>query len=157
VVLHHFTKNVGAGNTRERFADSNQILASASMDIRFESTLRPDGCRDIKMTGNGRGSFANQTWHVLSKSETEYELVGIGETGQSDLLFRDEAILKVIRASNGLTAEAVSLATGYNSQTVKNRLTAMTKDQRVCVVGKSGKAFLYGVQQDTLERFSEPA
>jgi len=33
IILHHFNKNDSAGLTRERFADSHQIVAAASMDV----------------------------------------------------------------------------------------------------------------------------
>jgi len=58
IVLHHVTKDASAGQTRERFADSNQILATASMDLLMDFTERADGSRRIWLRGRGRGAFA---------------------------------------------------------------------------------------------------
>src|SRR5688572_6251399 len=82
IIIHHLTKNVSAGMVRERMADSNQILATASMDILMDSKETADG-RLLTLKCRGRGSFANQTWVVRSRSVTEYELVsqGNGEEG----------------------------------------------------------------------------
>jgi hypothetical protein len=41
IFIPHFTKNARAGMTRERFADSHQILAAAFQDVLLEATLNP--------------------------------------------------------------------------------------------------------------------
>jgi hypothetical protein len=152
VVLHHFTKNVSAGSSRERFADSNQILATASMDWLMETTPRPDGTRTIKLSGTGRGKFANRTWLIESKSEHEFELVRAGTASECSAEERDEQLLKALRnAPTGLTAEELATRTGQNKKSVQNRLTELVKGNRVAVIGKRGNAQVYGTDQDLLE------
>lgn len=156
IVLHHFTKNVAAGNSRERFADSSQILAAASMDIRLESTDKPDGSREIKLTGSGRGAFANQTWRVTSKGETDFRLCGVGANAQAEGEFRDEAILRCIRdAGEPLTADEIARRVNQLAKTVRNRLTELVKDGRLLVNGKFANANLYAYPQKAIEGLEE--
>lgn len=144
LVLHHFTKNVAAGVTRERFADSNQILATASMDILMDATERSDGTRAIKLQGRGRGAFANRTWCVRSTGVTDFTLEVSGSASDVDAQLRDEHILQVIReAQKPLTADEVAEAAGLKPGTARNRLTALQKRSAVVVAGRQSNANLY--------------
>jgi hypothetical protein len=144
VVLHHFRKSRGESVNRETFADSNQILAAASMDIRLEATVAGDGSREIKLSCNGRGRFANQTLLVRSASETEFALVSRCGTGSGEGALRDDAILQALR-SGAMTAESLADAVGQPVRTVQNRLTRLKKSGTVVEVGQDGRATVYGV------------
>lgn len=75
----------------------------------MESTHRGDGTRTIKLSGTGRGKFANTTWLIDSKSETEFELVASGTSPECNAEQRDEDILKALRETpSGLTAEQIA-------------------------------------------------
>lgn len=144
VVIHHLTKNVGAGMTRERFADSNQLLAAASMDVLMDSSDLADGSREIHLRCRGRGTFANQTWVVRSSQMGEYQVVRHGtdvEKGQESC---DHDILEVLTtAEEPLTAFHIAEATGLKAKTVQNRLTVLQREGQVTTEGKDGRANLY--------------
>ncbi len=145
VVLHHITKNTASGMVRERMADSNQILATASMDLLMEVTENGDGSRTVRLAGHGRGSFANQTWVLRSTAVAEWELTARGADAEVDAEYRDGQLLDAVRvAPEGLTAVQLAERTGINEGTVRNRLTVMTRDGRLVTVGKDGRANRYG-------------
>lgn len=144
IVIHHFNKAVGNGLTRERFADSNQILATASMDLLMDSTENGDGSREIRLQGRGRGGFANNTWLVKSTDLASFELQSVGKGNQVDADAKLEEIQRVLGASiEPLTAEAISKATGQKLSSVRNRVTSLVKSGIVEPCGMFGKATLY--------------
>ncbi len=145
IVLHHFTKNVSAGSTRERFADSNQILATASMDWIMETRTQMDKTREIRLIGTGRGEFANKVWLISSPSEFEYELIASGTAEECERDHIEETLLKAVRQfPHGATADEIAEAMGANVNTTKNKLTALVKENKVTVIGKRGRASVYG-------------
>lgn len=151
VVLHHFTKKVDVGMTRERFADSNQLLATASMDWIMDSSELPEGGREIRLVGTGRGEFANKTWLIHSSGPTEYTLVASGTREECNRDHIDHKILRAVEAfPSGCTAEDVAQNIGGAVRSIQNRLTFMLKDCRLTVVGKRGKANIYGFPQGSL-------
>ena len=145
ILIHHITKNVGAGMIRERMADSNQIVATASMDILLDVSEQGDGSRELKMIAKGRGDFANQTWVIHSNGVTDYELVRHGSTVQMDTQFQDAAICQALTVSDqfGMTAEEISAPSGLNVKSVRNRLTDLLKAGKVVPVGKKDRAKAY--------------
>lgn len=148
IVLHHITKDASAGLTRERFADSNQIVAAASMDILMDvKESRKPGVREIWLQARGRGTFANQVWLIQSTGVAAYTLVGNGR--ESDMLAsrKNEAILDPLRqSSEPMSAEEIAEILGVNTNSLRNRLTTMSKDGLVAVVGKRAKTTLYTLQ-----------
>jgi len=136
------------GPTRERFADSNQIVAAASMDILMDVREgRKPGVREIWLQARGRGDFANQVWLIQSTGMAAYTLVGSGR--ESDMLAsrKNEAILDPLRQSSGpMSAEEIADILGVNTNSLRNRLTAMSRDGLVSVVGKRAKTTLYTLQ-----------
>ncbi len=110
IVIHHLTKNVGAGLTRERMADSNQILAAASMDILMDSKDERGGGRLITLKCRGRGTFANQNWIVRSSSVTDFELVVHGEGVTAGEVSPDSPRQVILRKLTQGPRDAESLA-----------------------------------------------
>lgn len=141
VVLHHITKNTGAGMVRNRIADSNQILAVASMDLLMDVTAE-DKERRVRVTGHGRGSFSNQTWVFGSSSETDWRLLAKGAEAEVDGAYREAQILAEIGAQP-MTAEQVAERIGVNLGTVRNTLTTLARAKRVVTVAKEGRANVY--------------
>jgi len=145
VVLHHITKNTASGMVRERMADSNQILATASMDLLMDVTENGDGSRNVRLVGHGRGSFANQTWVLRSTGIPHWELVAHGADADVDAEYRDNLIVEAVRQSpEGMTAVQLAAATGLNEGTVRNRVTALAREGLLVTVGKAGRANRYG-------------
>ncbi|MBC8064947.1 MAG: AAA family ATPase [Chlorobia bacterium] len=143
IVIHHFTKNVGAGLTRERMADSGQILAAASMDILMDSVETDDGFRLIRLKAKGRGGFASFDWRILSRSVTEFELLE-AKSGAAPDPSADDAILACLNeALAPLSASEVHEKTGIPLQTVRNNLTAL-KNKGQLMVEKHGREYYYG-------------
>jgi KaiC/GvpD/RAD55 family RecA-like ATPase len=142
ILVHHLNKNTGAGAVRERFADSNQLLASASMDWLMDSDELNDGTREIVLRSRGRGEFANQTWVIRSGQLGEYQLLRSGRDADRGQEATDARILEALE---GRTATAAELAdqSGLNLGTVRNRLTELKRDGRILEADKDGKALRY--------------
>jgi AAA domain len=151
VVLHHTNKNVSVGMTRERFADSGQILAVASTDWLIEARIKPDGTRDLMMSTTGRGAFANKRLLIHSPSLTEYELVAEG-TGDSVFTEdrNDDLVRELQKHQNGLTAMELAQTLRLQPRTTQNRLTQLLRQNEIVVLEKRGKASVYGVAQEEL-------
>jgi AAA domain/Bifunctional DNA primase/polymerase, N-terminal/Winged helix-turn-helix DNA-binding len=148
IVLHHFTKNVSVGSTRERFADSNQILATASMDWIMETRPQADQTREIRLLGAGRGAFANKTWLILSRSDHEYELIASGSTAECEQDHIELQMISLIQEfDHGATAEELSSRLGIALSTTRNRLTQLVKANKITVIGKQGKMSVYGAER----------
>ncbi|HVT12983.1 MAG TPA: AAA family ATPase [Fimbriimonadaceae bacterium] len=155
VVLHHITKNVGIGMTRERFADSNQILATASMDVLLDVVLESEQKRVIRLQGRGRGSFANRVWLIESSGIGDYHLTATGTDAEVDSWANAETILGPMReAGKPLTGEEVAELVDQKLATVRNRLTQLVKSGEVVAVGKRDRSNLYTVA-DSQPRLAE--
>jgi len=133
-VLHHLTKQHQSGMVRERMADSNQILATASSDFLVDCEEDSDGGRTLTLHGRGRGAFANQVWKIRSTSETDFTLLSMGKAKES----ARDAILELIESEGECTAEQIAERLQMNSGTVKNRLTDLRKKKLVLAVGRTG-------------------
>lgn len=145
VILHHFNKDSSAGVTRERFADSNQIVAAASMDILMDYR-EVSGGREITLRSRGRGEFTNQTWAISSAGVADYQLIAHGSGAEIEARCRAEGLLGTLREAAGpMTAVEIAHASGINASTVRNRLTELVRTGAVAVVDRVGKASAYGV------------
>ena len=146
VLLHHLTKRVESGMTRERMADSNQILASCSMDILMDAEELADGSRKLRLQGRGRGAFANQTWNLRSTGVAHFELVSAGTTAAADMEAKDAKVFECLAAQpDGMTSDVVAQATGIHLPTLRNRLTQLVREGKIQTVGKFGKSLLYAM------------
>lgn len=143
LVIHHLNKAVSVGMTRERMADSNQILAAASMDILIDSSESADGARELRLQCRGRGDFANQTWVVKSPQMGEYVLMRHGKGVDKGSEATDAAILDALSSLGSGTAEVVAQETGHPLGTVRNRLTALGRVGSVTIAGKDGRSNVY--------------
>lgn len=145
ILVHHLNKNNGAGMDRSRMADSNQLLASVSMDILMDAEERGDGSREITLKCRGRGEFANQSWVIHSKGMGDYELLRHGANADSSREATDSAILGTLKTGEYTSAQIAELAQ-LNLGTVNNRLTDLCRRRRVRTVGKDGRANIYGLE-----------
>lgn len=144
ILIHHFRKST-EGTSRSRFADSAQILASASMDIGFESSSSGNGGRDITLRCSGRGEFANQSWVIRSPEMGKYEVIRQGAQADSTREATDSAILETLKSGNYTAAQIAEMA-NLNKGTVNNRMTEHVQKRRVRTVGKDGRANIYGLE-----------
>jgi hypothetical protein len=143
IIIHHLTKNVGAGLVRERMADSNQILATASMDILMDSKETGDG-RLLTLKCRGRGSFANQTWVVRSRSVTEYELVTHGVGDEAKLPKETSRDLVLERLAEGpCDAESLAAHAGVSYSQARKIVAELVSSGRADVAGKEGQRKTY--------------
>lgn len=74
LVLHHLTKSATRGYMPERFADSAQILASASCFFNMERKEEEDGSSRIILHGQGRHPAPPRKLEMISRSVLDYEL-----------------------------------------------------------------------------------
>jgi hypothetical protein len=138
IVLHHFTKATHLGLSRERLADSNQIAATASMDLLMESQDQPGGGRLIRLKGRGRGLFANHTWIIRSSGPGDYEL----EPTEDEATLRTSSRFAAIRTALegvdkevGATISDIARSAGLHPKTTQNSIVGMVKAGEVKVVG----------------------
>jgi hypothetical protein len=144
IVVHHLTKDHSAGTTRERIAESNQLLATASMDIVMETREVGPKFRQIRLSCRGRGSFANRNLVIASQGMADYRLIDEGTEAEVKGRQLNESIVWPLRsAPTPMSAEELADATELPLKTVRNRLTRLQRDKRVHVAGKDGRAALY--------------
>lgn len=144
LVLHHITKDVHAGMVRERFADSHQLLATASMDILMDASEIDQGERLLRLSCRGRGDFANRTLLVRSSGITDYRLLEDPAEAQILTVPVDARILSQLRhAGCPLSAISISKALSLNVKTIRNRLTELHRLGQIQSTGKENRAILY--------------
>lgn len=139
LVLHHLTKMSGQKVTRDRIAESGQILATASMDLLMEARACAEGGRLITLRGRGRGEFANRLWTLRSHGVGHYEAIPPVplETSYGRV---EEAIRE---AEGPVTVAQIAEATGLHLPTVRNQVTALIRDGVILGAGRVGKALVY--------------
>jgi len=156
IVLHHVTKDASAGQTRERFADSNQILATASMDLLMDFAERADGSRRIWLRGRGRGSFANRTWMIESSGVADFRLAAADIQAKVEEQAKDQALIDILLDSDApLTADQIALSLRHKAGSIRNRLTQLVRRGAATIVGRAGakgNANLYAPANDHSER-----
>jgi len=144
IVLHHITKDLSVGLVRERFADSNQILATASMDMLMDSADLPEGGRLLTIACRGRGDFANRTLYVKSSGVTNYELVDKPGPLPTKADRIDERIFTALANSPaGFTAAEMASNLELNLYSVRNRVTRLAQEGRIRSSGKRQNAKIY--------------
>jgi DNA-binding NarL/FixJ family response regulator len=145
LVLHHITKDVSAGMVRERFAESGQLLATASMDMLMDATDLPKGGRMLNISCRGRGDFCNRTLTVRSDGVTHYELMSDLPPPAKIVEHREAAILRVLAQApaEGMTSVEIAKGLAMNVQTIRNYLTRLSNDGKVCVLPRAGRAVAY--------------
>jgi hypothetical protein len=145
LVLHHLTKDDGKKATRNRIAESGQILATASMDLLMEARSASEGGRLITLRGRGRGEFANRLWTIRSLGVAHYE--AIPPVPEETVRGRVE---EAIRAADGpVTAAQIAETTGLQVPTVRNQITALVRDGVIVGSGRIGKAVTYIVEHQS--------
>ncbi|MBS1704222.1 MAG: AAA family ATPase [Armatimonadetes bacterium] len=146
VVLHHINKNNASGMNRSRFLDSSQLLAVASVDWLMVADVLRNGDREIQMTTTGRKVFCGRKLLIHSSSITDYRLVSDTMQHEESKDAMKEKIMSIFQSSpEGLTAVQVAEKLGLEHKTIQNRLTRLTKQGEVTVVGQQGKASVYAV------------
>jgi len=144
LVLHHITKDVSVGMVRERFADSNQILATASMDMLMDATDLEDGSRLLKISCRGRGDFANQTLYVKSNGVTNFESVTEQEAACLQPGLLEGRIIQFLADSDGpVTSNEIADHLEALPQSIRNCLTRLQQLKLVDTKGKRGRSLLY--------------
>lgn len=139
LVLHHLTKDDGKRATRDRIAESGQILATASMDLLMEARSASEGGRIITLRGRGRGEFANRLWTIRSMGVRHYE--AILPVAAESVYERVEQTIR--EAGVPLTVAQIAEATGLHVPSVRNQVTALVRDGVVVGAGRVGRAVTY--------------
>lgn len=123
VVLHHLTKSAHRGYHPERFADSSQILATASCYFFMESEILEDGNRRIVLTGAGRQPPPPARQEFLATSLFDYEYVRSGHVAQR--LPTATLIRNLLEEAGELTAKQIAARLGIKHRTVQTTLARM--------------------------------
>lgn len=140
IVIHHINKNVGIGMTRDRMADSNQILATASMDWLMNATPNGRGTsREIHISARGRGDFANREWNLLSEGPTSFRLRD-SPNEEGKLLSRNLlSVMEELGSSPSLTAREIAEALALPGSTCRTALRSLVALGRVVADRAEGK------------------
>ncbi len=153
IVIHHLTKNVGAGMVRERIADSNQILAAASMDVLMDSKDERDGGRLITLKCRGRGSFANQNWIVRSTSVTDFQLVAHGDgvtAGEDNKKPTTRQLILDRLALGERDNESLGSDCGVSYSAIRSAIAELVREGLIVRTGKIGPRNVYALTQNAL-------
>jgi hypothetical protein len=128
VVLHHLTKSAHRGYHPERFADSAQILASASCYFFMESETLDDGTRKIILSGAGRQPAPPARQELIATSLFDYKFVKAEPTPKRPSMA--EQIKNLLEQGWELTAEDIAKRLALNPASVittVNRIPGITK------------------------------
>ena len=128
VVLHHLTKSAHRGYHPERFADSAQILASASCYFFLESEVNEDGTRRVVLHGAGRQPAPPRRQELLAKNLFDYEFVKAENVNKPPSTA--DKIKHLLEEGWELSAEEISKRLGLKLKTVQNTLTGLPGIER---------------------------
>ncbi len=167
LVLHHLTKSETRGRDADRFADSAQILATASMHIHMRPREAPDGSRAIRLVCAGRGAFANCDITLLSSDPLDYREAPPEEVARweyeahSTSACKDakrrgsettaQAILRCLQTAPA-TARQIASRTGKHHGRVRNLLSQLKRRNLVEPVDPSASPVLYRLTAPLRER-----
>ena len=119
LVLHHVTKSAHRGYHPERFADSSQILATASTHFYMESRQEGEG-RRLVLHGSGREPAPPRRIDLFSKHPNHFER--IAEPDESERMTLTERIVALLEDGWELTAEEIAKRVDANPNSVRNAL-----------------------------------
>ncbi len=139
LVLHHLTKSAHRGYHPERFADSAQILASASCYHFMESEILEDGTRKVVLHSAGRQPAPPLRHEYHATSLFDYEYVETG-TRVKPATIADQ-ITKLLNEGWELTAEEIAHRINRNPQSVRNVITSLPGVENVTTAAKKNMRY----------------
>ncbi len=156
LLLHHVTKTATRGYHPERFADSSQILASASTHFYMESRTQPDGSRKITLHGQGRNPIPPRVQELVSHDILDFARVepGKSETGEpregseGNGPTLAESVSSLLDSGGGLSAKEVAEELGANPDTVRVTISRMLERGQI-VRRQERSTYLYWLSTDT--------
>ncbi|CAN5509087.1 hypothetical protein BH11ARM2_BH11ARM2_12620 [soil metagenome] len=128
LVLHHLTKSNTRGHATERFADSAQILASASCHFYMERREEEDGTHRITLRCACRHPAPSRSLELISRGILDYEIAndaGIRTGKRETALAR---IQNLLAEGWELTAEEIATRLRLTPTSVRNALARLTHD-----------------------------
>ncbi|MCE9557937.1 MAG: AAA family ATPase [Armatimonadetes bacterium] len=140
LVLHHVTRSASKGASSDRFADSAQILATATTQMLLEPCN--DSPRQFKIHAQGRYPVPDSELFIEATGMTEFKLVGKDSLTQNRI---SKVILKAI-AELG-TSDAVTLSTHLNQNvgTIRNALTRLANEGQLIQVSRQDRTIKYSL------------
>ncbi|MEZ0327558.1 MAG: AAA family ATPase [Fimbriimonas sp.] len=151
LVLHHLTKSAHRGYHPERFADSAQILASASCYHFMESEQLEDGTRKVVLHSAGRQPAPPLRHEYHAKSLFDYEYIESG-TRVKPTTAADQ-INNLLSEGWELSSEEIARRLNLNLKTVQNTLSLLPGIEKS--MSRSKKA-LYRSQDHAHSPHPEP-
>ncbi|MEZ0327838.1 MAG: AAA family ATPase, partial [Fimbriimonas sp.] len=131
IVLHHLTKTAHRGYHPERFADSAQILASASCYFFLEAEEQEDGTRRVILHGAGRQPAPPRRQEFIATSLFDYQRVEPAEKVKPPTTA--DLIANLLHEGWELTAEEIAKRLELKLKTVQNILTGLPGIERMNV------------------------
>ena len=157
IVLHH-SKQPSRHSQRKRVAESDQLAATASMQIvhsyrdRLGSTSGNDAeCEEgrlITLDCRGRGQFANRTLHLMSSGPLNFQLVSCTELAQVSEPVQTgyvEATILAYLETGSKSTEDIRTNLPLHQGSISNALTRLRAKGMVTIVGYQGSVRLYGL------------
>jgi len=141
LVIHHLNKNQ-LGTARDRVADSHQILATASMDVLMMANEEAEG-RDITLHMKGRGRYANGTWAIHSRHESDFSIISRSNSKKNCFAPQEQRILRLlVTGGSSLTSSQVAAALAISPAAASNALKRL-HDLGSITRHASGRQFFY--------------
>lgn len=119
LLLHHVTKSAHRGYHPERFADSSQILASASCHFFLESVETEEG-RKITIHGAGRLPAPPKRIEIISHGVNHFERIDPQVIAERKTV--SAQILALLEQGWNLTAIEIAQKLALNPRSVQNAL-----------------------------------
>lgn len=140
LVLHHVTKSGTRGVTPERFADSSQIIATASAHLFLEAEKK-GGHRTLTLHGEGRYPVPDSRTTFTATGLLDFQLTRT----QSDFKPRtsDHRVLETLAKLKEATANLLAEETGMPAGSIRNTLTRLTKTGMVALANGSARPSRY--------------
>jgi hypothetical protein len=123
LVLHHLTKHGHRGYHPDRFADSAQILASASAYFYLESEILEDGRRKVVLHGAGRQPAPPSRQEFIADGYFDYRRVSFDTSRKAVPIA--EQIRRLLQEGWELSAEEIATRLGKNPASVRNVLVSL--------------------------------
>lgn len=146
VVLHHVTKSATRGYHQERFADSSQILASASAHVFLEARPQPTGGRRITLRCQGRSPIPDPQIEVESRNPAHFAASSLAESPPRNTT-RD-LLLAALREKGEQHADQLASLLGCSPATVRGHIARLVREG-VVEASRSGRQSTYSLSDGT--------
>ena len=102
----------------------------------------------LQLACQGRGAFANRTWHFESTGPLNYKVIDSVETAERlPTAPIERAIIAVLKEDGPLTGTQIACVIPTTARTIRNAITRLRKSKRIRILKRTRQGFLYELSQ----------